>query len=215
MEPPNTNHVRLNTQHVRSSTKGARLPRAVIEAALGAWGQAGEQHLIPISGRSMLPAIRDGDHALVSHGCAGVRPGDVIVFRHKGTLIAHRVLRIKGGDDAPTFVTKGDNAPQFDPRLSAGEIVGRVLAVERGGRFMSLDTAAWRILGRLIAASTLAWTRLYSWSQALKQGLLGPQPNRVTATLRRGALAFLSLILTLAQAVACRWKDYALNPSKE
>lgn len=206
MASPNTN--RLNTQRVR-------LPRSVLEVALDAWGQAGEQHLIPISGRSMLPAIHDGDHALVSHGCAGVRPGDVIVFRHEGTLIAHRVLRIKRGDDGPTFVTKGDNAPQFDPRLSAGEIVGRVLAIERSGRHTSLDTTTWRILGRLIAAGTLAWTRLYGWSRGLKQSLLGPQPNRVTATLRQGALAFLSLVLTLAQAIACRWRDYTVNPSKE
>jgi signal peptidase I len=205
MKPPNTN--RLNTQRVR-------LPRSILEAALGVWGQAGGQHLIPISGRSMLPAIHDGDHALVSHGCAGVRPGDVIVFRHKGTLIAHRVLRIEGGDDGPTFVTKGDNAPQLDPPLRADEIVGRVLAIERGGRHTSLDTTTWRILGRLIAAGTLAWTRLYGWSRGLKQGLLGPQPNRVTATLRQSALAFFSLVLTLAQAIACRWRDYHVSPSR-
>jgi signal peptidase I len=205
MKPPNTN--RLNTQRVR-------LPRSILEVALSVWGRAGGQHLIPISGRSMLPAIHDGDHALVSHGCAGVRPGDVIVFRHGGTLIAHRVLRIECGDDGPTFVTKGDNAPQLDPPLSADEIVGRVLAIERGGRHTSLDTTTWRILGRLIAAGTLAWTRAYGWSRSLKQGLLGPQPNRVTATLRQGALAFFSLVLTLAQAIACRWRDYTVSPSR-
>jgi signal peptidase len=205
MKPPNTDH---------SSTKGARLSRPVLEAALGVWGQAGRQHLISISGRSMLPAIHDGDHALVSHGCAGVRPGDVIVFRHDGTLIAHRVLRIEHGDDGPTFVTKGDNATHLDPPLSADEIVGRVLAIERGRRHTSLDTTTWRILGRLIATGTLAWTRLYGWSRGLKQGLLGPQPNRVTATLRQGALAFFSLVLTLAQAIACRWRDYTVSPSR-
>jgi signal peptidase I len=205
MKPPNTN--RLNTQRVR-------LPRSVLEVALDAWGRAGQQHLIPISGRSMLPTIHDGDHALVSHGCAGVRPGDVIVFRHEGTLIAHRVLRIERGDDGPTFVTKGDNALQLDPRLSAGEIVGRVLAIERSGRHTSLNTTTWRILGRLIAVGTLTWTKLYGWSRGLKQGLLGPQPNRVTATLRQGALAFFSLVLTLAQAIACRWRDYTVRPSR-
>jgi signal peptidase I len=211
MKPPNTN--RLNTQRVR-------LPRSVLDAALGVWGQAGGQHLIPISGRSMLPAIHDGDHALVSHGCvldggcAGVGPGDVIVFRHGGTLIAHRVLRIERGDDGPTFITKGDNAPRLDPPLSADEIVGRVLAIERSGRHTSLDTTTWRILGRLIAAGTLAWTRAYGWSRSLKQGLLGPQPNRVTATLRQGALGFFSLVLTLAQAIACRWRDYTVSPSR-
>jgi signal peptidase I len=206
MERPNTN--RLNTQRVR-------LPRSVLEVALDAWGRAGRQHLIPISGHSMLPAIQDSDHALVSHGCAGVRPGDVIVFRHEGTLIAHRVLRIERGDDGPTFVTKGDNVPRFDPHFSAGEIVGRVLAIERNGRTMSLDTAAWRLSGWLITVGTLVWARLYGCARDLKQRLLGPQPARVAAILRRVVLAFFTQAFALSQAITCRWKKSARAPSKK
>ncbi len=194
-----------------SNTKGAPLPGHVLEAVLDVWGQAGEQHFIPITGNSMLPLIRDGDHVLVAHGCAGLRRGDVVVFRHEGRLIAHRVLCIYDGDARPTFVTKGDNAPQFDSPLSADEIVGRVLAVERGSRYMPLDTAAWRVLGWLMAVSTLAWTKLYGWSRDLKQRLLGPQPNRLTAFLRQSALAFFSLVLKVVQAVVCRWKDNVLS----
>jgi hypothetical protein len=193
------------------NAKRASLPGHVLEAALGVWGQAGERHFIPITGGSMLPLIRDGDHVLVAHGCAGVRRGDVVVFRREGQLIAHRLLRVYGGDAEPTFVTKGDNAAQFDPPLSADEIVGRVLAVERGDRYMSLDTTTWRVLGWLVAVSTLAWTKLYGWSRDLKQRLLGPQPNRLTAFLRRSALAFFSLALKVVQAVACRWKDTSLS----
>jgi signal peptidase I len=190
-----------------SNTKRAPLPGHVLEAALDVWSQAGERHFVPITGGSMLPLIRDGDRALVAHGCTGVRQGDVIVFRHEGRLIAHRVLRIRRSEAGLTFVTKGDNASQFDPPLSADEIVGRVLAVERGGQYMSLDTAVWRMLGWLIAVGTLAWTKLYGWSQALKQRLLGPQPNRLTALLRRSALAFFSLALKFVRAVFCRWED--------
>jgi hypothetical protein len=188
------------------------IPGHVLEAALDEWGQAGEQHQIPISGNSMWPAIHHGDRVLVAHGCAGVRRGDVLVFRRDGQLIAHRVMRITGGDADPTFVTKGDNAPQFDPPLSADEIVGRVLAVERDGQHMSLDTPAWRALGWLAAVGTLAWTRLYGWGWELKQRGLGPQPNRVTAALRRGALAALSHLFNAAQAIACRWRDDVPSP---
>lgn len=200
------------------NTKRAPLPGHVLEAVLDVWGQAGEQHFIPITGNSMLPLIRDGDHVLVAHGCAGVRRGDVVVFRRESRLIAHRVLRIYGGDalemgkgHRPSFVTKGDHAPQFDSPLSADEIVGRVLAVERGSRYMSLDTAAWRVLGWLMAVSTLAWTKLYGWSRDLKQRFLGPQPNRLTAFLRQSALAFFSLVLKVVQTVVCRWKDDVLS----
>ena len=53
----------------------------------------------------MVPAILDGDRVLVAHGCAGVRRGDVLVFRLDGLLIAHRVLHVKDGDDGLKFVT--------------------------------------------------------------------------------------------------------------
>jgi hypothetical protein len=159
----------------------------------------------------MRPFIQDGDRVLVAHGSAGVRQGDVVVFRREGGLIAHRVLRIYDDDDddaaGAKFVTKGDNVSHFDPPMSAGEIVGRVLAVRRGDRYMSLDTAAWRMLGWLIAASTLAWTKLYGWSRGLKQRLLGPQPRRLTTFLRRSALALSSLVLEVVQAVLCRWEE--------
>jgi signal peptidase I len=188
-----------------SSANPPSLPSHVVEAALDAWGQAGERHTISISGQSMLPVIHDGDRVLVTHGCAGVRQGDVIVFRLNGLLVAHRVLHIKSGDDGLTFVTKGDNTGQVDPQVSSREIVGQVLAIERDGQHISLKTLPWRALGWSIAVGTLAWTRLYRLSRALKQRLLGPRPNRVTAGLRRGALAFFSRILKLAHSVACRW----------
>jgi signal peptidase I len=193
------------------NTKPVPLPGYVLEAVLDAWGQAGEQHFIPITGRSMVPLIQDGDHVLVAHGCAGVRRGDVIVLRREGRLIAHRVLRIYSGDAGPAFVTKGDNASQFDSPLSADEIVGRVLTVKRGDRYMSLDTTVWRIVGWLFAVCVLAWTKLYSWGRDLKHRLLGPQPNRLTAFLRRSALAFFSLALKIVQAVLGRWKDNVLS----
>jgi len=189
----------------RSVANRSSLPDYVLEAALAAWGQAGEQHTISISGKSMVPAIHDGDRVLVAHGCAGVRRGDVLVFRLDGLLIAHRVLCIKDGADGKKFVTKGDNAGQVDPHLSPREIVGQVLAIERDGQHISLQTFPWRALGWSIAVGTLAWTRLYRLSRALKQRLLGPQPNRVTAGLRRCALTFFSRILKLAHSVACWW----------
>jgi signal peptidase len=187
-------------------TKPVPLPAYVLEAVLDVWGQAGEQHLIPTTGRSMVPLIQDGDHVLVAHGCAGVRRGDVIILRREGRLVVHRVLRIYSGHAGPTFLTKGDHVSQLDSPLRADEIVGRVLALKRGDRYMSLDTTVWRMVGWLIAVSMLAWTKLDNWGRDLKQGLLGPQPNRLTAFLRRSALAFFSLALKTVQAVVCRWE---------
>jgi hypothetical protein len=160
----------------------------------------------------MVPAIHDGDRVLVAHGCAGVRRGDVVVFRLDGLLIAHRVLHIKDSADGIKFITKGDNAGQVDPHVRPREIVGQVRAIERDGQHISLQTFPWRALGWSIAVGMLAWTGLYRLGRALKQRLSGPQPNRVTAALRRGALAFFSRIFRLAHSVAC-WCTGVRDPS--
>jgi signal peptidase I len=183
------------------------LPTSVLEAALEIWSQAGKQYFVPITGCSMLPLIQEGDRVLVAHSCASARQGDVIVFRRGGRLVAHRVLRIYRRQSEPVFITKGDNVRRFDPPVNASEVVGRVLTVEREGWQMALDTAAWRAVGWLIALSTLAWIKLYGWGRRLKRRLWGPRPSRLTAFLRRSALAFFALATRVAQAVLWRWKD--------
>lgn len=189
------------------TTKGPPLPDTILEGALMAWGQAGAQSLIPITGNSMLPFIRDGDQVLVVHGHTGVRRGDVIVFRRQAELGAHRVLRIYGDTDQPVFVTKGDNNPRFDPSLAGNQVLGRVVAVKRGGRYMSLDTATWRVVGESIALATLAWARFYGFGHSLMRRLVGSKANRIKTYLRPGAMPFFSLILRAFEAIACRWTD--------
>ncbi len=188
---------------------------AITDAVLEIWAEVGARNHLDITGNSMLPLIKDRDRVLVKHGTSGIRRGDVVVFRYGNGLAAHRVIHIYGGDDGPTFVTKGDNSPQFDPPSSAGEIVGRVLSIERGGKHMPLDTAAWRTVGWLIAIGTLTWTKLYGFCWLVKQRVLGPQPNRLTSFLRRSAQAFFSLALRVVQTVFCQWKDGAPSSSKE
>ncbi len=203
---------RVETMNVLK-TDNTPPPDHVLEAALDAWGQAGGRHLVPITGRSMLPLLREDDRVLVAHGWAGLKRGDVVVFRQPDrSLAAHRVLRIHhSGQAGPIFFTKGDNTPNFDPPLNASQIVGRVLSVKRGGRSMPLDTLPWRIGGWFIVASTLAWARLYGGSRNLKQKVLGPQPNRLTAFLRGRVLAFSSLARKVIQIIVCRWQDDSIR----
>ena len=179
----------------------------VLDAVLNMWTQAGEKHYIPITGRSMFPLIRNGDQVLVAHGCAGIRRGDVIVFRHDGKLIAHRVVRISKNEAGHTFLTKGDNVLQFDPPLRANEIVGRVLAIKRGEQQMSLDTTIWRITGLLIAIGTLTWMRLYGWGRFFPQRLLGLHSSSLTTFFRQGVQFFLLLVRGAVFIVIRRWKS--------
>lgn len=180
---------------------------AVLGAALNVWSQAKEQHYIPITGRSMFPLLREGDQVLVTHGCPGIRRGDVIVFRLRGTLIAHRVLSILERDTVPIFVTKGDNVSHFDPHLSSSEIVGRVLAVKRGNRCMSLDTAIWRILGWFLAVSTLSFAKIHGCGRNFKPRRFGTYCARLTPVVHACKQALAFFIRNMVFAVFCKWKS--------
>jgi signal peptidase len=115
----------------------------------------------------MKPLLREGDAVLVAHGNKDIRRGDVVVFRQEGGLVAHRVLRIGVGDAGSVLVTKGDGLSRFDTPVSAKQVVGRVVSIERNGRQMRLDTPGWRAVGWLVAVATLAGAVLYRRVRAL------------------------------------------------
>ena len=64
-----------------------RPPEHILKAALEVWGQVDQQNLIPISGRSMLPLIQNGDYVLVAHGGSNVQRGAIIVFLQDGKMV--------------------------------------------------------------------------------------------------------------------------------
>ncbi|CAG1023006.1 signal peptidase I [Methylococcales bacterium] len=178
----------------------------ILEAVLNVWGQKEEQHFIPITGCSMLPLIRSGDIVLVEHGCTGVRLGDIVVFRFKSKLIAHRVLHKYEGNFGPIFITKGDNVLHFDPPISNKEIVGRVLTIKRGVRYMSLDTTIFRVLGYFIAGSTLATAKVYNCGRNLKQRIFGSHSSPFLVHVHQGAHVLFLLIRKIIFFILCKWK---------
>lgn len=178
-------------------SKSFPLPADVLEAVFETWNQASEQHLIPIKGRSMLPLIQSGDQVLVAHGFPNVRVGDVIVFLQSDKIVAHRLLRVCNNGSITTFVTKGDNAPQFDPPVSAHQIVGRVLKIKRGSRWVSIDTPAWRMRGWSIAVGMLVWATVYGWARGLKHRLWGERSNYLTRVMGYSGQRLVSFLLQL------------------
>jgi signal peptidase I len=103
----------------------------------------------------MLPLLREGDAVLVAYGRDQIQRGNVVLFRQKGKLVAHRVWKITQDDGGPILVTKGDSLFTFDAPLPKERIVGRVVAVERNGRQFRLDSPGWQAAGWLIAVATL------------------------------------------------------------
>lgn len=173
------------------------IPADVVTAALAKWTQVGEQHLIPIIGRSMLPLIQPGDQVLIQHGSADLRRGDVVAFLQQDKIVAHRLLHIRKSDPITTYITKGDNASYFDSPVNASQVVGRVLKIKRGDRWIPIDTPAWRIWGWLIAVGMLGWTTFYGWGRKIKHRLWGKQPDFLSGTIRRSAQRLVAFFLKL------------------
>jgi len=61
------------------------------------------------SGRSMRPLIVDGSRIdLRPASCASVLPGDIIVFRLDGRLVAHRLIGTRRDGESILLRQKGD-----------------------------------------------------------------------------------------------------------
>jgi signal peptidase len=122
-----------------------------------------------VTGASMLPALWPGDVIAVEYcGFAGLRTGQVVLFRRDGGLTAHRIRGFNGD----RVLTRGDSNPCFDPPVKAEEIVGRIVNVTRGGCTFEPKHSLWQrlaaaLLGRsdfLIRVTLLLSSRLRrSW----------------------------------------------------
>ena len=100
-------------------------------------------------GYSMRPTIRDGEAVTVEPVEPGkVKKGDIILYRAARGVIAHRVVRIeRREDEARVFHLRGDASNSCDAPVSAEQILGRVVSVERNGRTLCLVNLRAKILG--------------------------------------------------------------------
>jgi hypothetical protein len=112
-------------------------------------------------GHSMHPSIQDGEAVTVAPVLVSeVRRGDVILYRAERGLTAHRVLKLMGEAHARIFITRGDAATSCDAPVSASQVMGRVICVERNGRRLSLKGRRARILCRARQALSSLKARL-------------------------------------------------------
>ena len=112
----------------------------------GAFRETGEQLLragvsirFRAGGQSMHPTIRDGETITVEPiAPEKIRRGDIVLYRSRDGVIAHRVVRIERRGAALVFTPRGDAMPACDAPITAAEILGRVVAVERSQRRVEL-----------------------------------------------------------------------------
>lgn len=105
-------------------------------------------------GRSMQPAVRDGECIVVAPVVArDVARDDVVLSETWRGPVAHRVVAITTtSDGARRFVLRGDASLECDRPVSSAEVLGRVVGVERAGRLRGVALPG-RALGRLWLAA--------------------------------------------------------------
>ena len=116
------------------------------------------------SGRSMYPAIREGELITVEPVVASdVTLGDIVLYRSERGLIAHRVV-----GSSPTqssvlsphhFLLRGDASLSCDEPVEAHRILGRVVRVQRNGRSVALASPGAKIWhkARRLASGLKVW----------------------------------------------------------
>ncbi len=138
--------MRRDAVHDDSARQTAETYRAAAHDVWRAAGANGALRLTVISD-SMRPLLQAGDVAVVQPGDPkALRPGDVIVVQRSGEWITHRLVVV----DKLGWHTQGDNTRYLDAAVSADQIVGRVIAIERGSQTIDLQQPHWRAIDRQI-----------------------------------------------------------------
>ena len=134
----------MSSVHRGRATKAEATIEFVLELMAregGAWVEA--------ASHSMSPLIQPGDRLRLSAlDPSAARSGTIVAFRRADMLIVHRLLKISPAG----FVTRGDALSDNDAPVGAGEIVGRVAAINSGaGRVLDLERAPWPWINRALA----------------------------------------------------------------
>jgi hypothetical protein len=155
----------FSPQYSAQSTVGCELAAEVLRS----FGRL----RLRVVGSSMLPTLWPGDLISVSdREVDRALPGDLVVFRLGDRLVTHRVvevrktksevrspksvIQIRSPESPLEFVTRGDALSANDPPVSSQDLLGRVVAVERGvRRHAPRQSPAGRVMSWIFGRSEL------------------------------------------------------------
>ena len=114
-------------------------------------------------GTSMYPFIKDGDalefELLDPHD---VRPADVVLFwnQRNHRLVVHRVIRVTTSDSNPRLITQGDALYHSDGSIDPRDVLGKLTAIIRKGKYIDANAWSFRVL-------SLIWNAFPSFTRKI------------------------------------------------
>lgn len=135
-----------------------------------------------VTGWSMLPTVWPGDTLLIERvNSEVVSEGDIVLFGRDRRLFVHRVVR-KITEDSK-ILTRGDAMPRLDPLVLDRDLMGKVLLIQREGRYIrpksSLSLSSRAVAEAVRRSETAA--RVIVGARGILQSLLGQNPNHRAA----------------------------------
>ncbi len=111
--------------------------------------------ILTILGKSMLPLIEDKDKILVLKvNPEEISYGDIILCQIKDRLLAHRIVYLKREKEI-VIRAKGDANIELDDIFPCKNILGKIVAIQKGRRWMFIDNKIWDIINKMIAFYSL------------------------------------------------------------
>lgn len=166
------------TTNIHTSAPASRANKTVITLLRTALAQ-GQQPALTISSASMSPLLRPGDRVyLATAAPAALQPGEIITVLENDSLLTHRFWGRQQHHGRFYLLTRGDRPLQFDPAHPETALLGRVVARQRGRRYLDLTTGAG---GWLTQHAGKAYRRYQRW--VAPNGRLRPRWQRALPSL--------------------------------
>ena len=105
----------------------------------------GRQVTILVRGNSMRPLLRDGRDKVILRKAndEDIKIGAVLLFRHRGSHVMHRVTKIEGD----VVIFEGDGNYKLQEVASCNDIIAVMETVVRpSGRRIECNSRRWRVL---------------------------------------------------------------------
>ncbi len=111
---------------------------------------------LTVEGDSMRPILRPGDRILIQPG-SSLRPGNLITFTDGTDLCTHRLIGKAGRARKTVLFTKGDLSCRWDQPIPVEAVLGKVIAVQKGSRALSMDGSLWHFLDPILSVVSVVF----------------------------------------------------------